>query len=192
MSMRRESLFGDPSFRAHLVWVTTGSSAALLLVLSAAILLPLFTRFESGAASLDELRTLTGQILDLHARLWPVFFTSLVSVFLSSWLLYRRMSSPLVRFVRAFRAVGEGSLPEPLQLRATDYLRREAEALNAMLEALRARDEEQRGRFDRLSECVAGVAEWARAQGSVDAVMLAGALEGETKLLGDRLSRRSR
>ncbi|MGH7289269.1 MAG: hypothetical protein ACREI8_14755 [Myxococcota bacterium] len=138
--MRRESLFGDPSFRAHLVWVTTGSSAALLLLLSAAIMLPLFTRFEGGAATLDELRSLTGQILDLHARLWPVVFTSLVAAFLSSWLLYRRMSSPLVRFVRVFRAVAEGSHPEPLQLRATDYLRREAEALNAMLEALRARE----------------------------------------------------
>jgi len=191
MTMRRESLFGDPSFRVHLIWVTTGSTAALLLVLSAAILLPLLIRFDSGAATLDELRSLTGQILELHARLWPVVFSSLVSVFLSSWLLYRRMSSPLVRFVRAFRAVGEGSLPEPIQVRATDYLRQEAQALNGMLEALRALEAERRAGFDRLSECVAEVAEWARAQGSVDAVMLAGALEGETKLFGDRLTRRS-
>ena len=40
--MRRENLFGDPSFRAHLVWVTTGSTGALLLVLSAAVMIPLF------------------------------------------------------------------------------------------------------------------------------------------------------
>ena len=139
--MRRQSLFGDPSFRAHLVWVTTGATAALLLVLSAAVLIPLFSRFES-ATSLDELRNLTQQILDLHARLWPVVFTSLVSVFLSSWLLYRRMVAPLVRFVRVFDGVREGRLPEPITLRATDYLRREAEALNAMLVALRAREAE--------------------------------------------------
>jgi methyl-accepting chemotaxis protein len=139
--MRRESLFGDPSFRAHVLWVTTGSTGALLLVLSAAVLIPLFSRFES-ATSLDELRNLTQQILDLHARLWPVVFTSLVSVFLSSWLLYRRMVAPLVRFVRVFDGVREGKLPEPITLRATDYLRREAEALNAMLVALRAREAE--------------------------------------------------
>jgi methyl-accepting chemotaxis protein len=139
--MRRQSLFGDPSFRAHLVWVTTGATGALLLVLSAAVLIPLFSRFES-ATSLDELRNLTQQILDLHARLWPVVFTSLVSVFLSSWLLYRRMVAPLVRFVRVFDGVREGRLPEPITLRATDYLRREAEALNAMLVALRAREAE--------------------------------------------------
>ena len=139
--MRRQSLFGDPSFRAHLVWVTTGATAALLLVLSAAVLIPLFSRFEN-ATSLDELRNLTQQILDLHARLWPVVFTSLVSVFLSSWLLYRRMVAPLVRFVRVFDGVREGRLPEPITLRATDYLRREAEALNAMLVALRAREAE--------------------------------------------------
>ena len=69
-------------------------------------------------------------------------FTSLVSVFLSSWLLYRRMVAPLVRFVRVFDGVREGRLPEPITLRATDYLRREAEALNAMLVALRAREAE--------------------------------------------------
>ena len=139
--MRRESLFGDPSFRAHLVWVSTGSTGALLLVLSAAVLIPLFHRFDH-AASLDELRSVTQQILDLHMRLWPVVFVSLVSVFLSSWLLYRRMVAPLVRFVRVFEGVREGKVPEPITLRATDYLRREAEALNAMLAALRTREAE--------------------------------------------------
>lgn len=136
--MQRQSLFADPSFRAHLVWVTTGSTGALLLVLSAAVLIPLFMRFDA-ATSLDELRSLTQQILDLHTRFWPVVFTSLVSVFLSSWLLYRRMVAPLVRFVRVFDAVREGRIPEPITLRAGDYLRREAAALNAMLAALRER-----------------------------------------------------
>lgn len=139
--MRQQSLFGDPSFRAHLVWVTTGSTGALLLVLAAAVMIPLFQRFDS-AASLDELRRVTQQILELHTRLWPVVFTSLVSVFFSSWLLYRRMAAPLVRFVRVFDGVRAGQVPEPLALRATDYLHREAEALNAMLAALRAREDE--------------------------------------------------
>jgi nitrogen fixation/metabolism regulation signal transduction histidine kinase len=139
--VHRQSLFEDPSFRAHLLWVTTGSTGALLFVLSAAVLIPLFQRFDN-AASLDELRSVTQQILDLHARLWPVVFASLVSVFLSSWLLYRRMVAPLVRFVRAFDDVRRGQLPEPITLRASDYLRREAEALNAMLAALRAREAE--------------------------------------------------
>lgn len=139
--MRRESLLGDPSFRAHLVCVTTGGTGALLLVLSAAVLIPLFHRFDN-AASLDELRSVTQQILDLHARFWPVVFVSLVSVFLSSWLLYRRMVEPLVRFVRVFDAVRAGTVPEPITLRSTDYLRHEAESLNAMLAALRAREAE--------------------------------------------------
>jgi hypothetical protein len=139
--VRGTSLFGEPSFRAHLVWVTTGSTGALLLVLSAAVMIPLFQRFDS-AASLDELRRVTQHILELHTRLWPVVFTSLVSVFLSSWLLYRRMAAPLVRFVRVFDGVRAGLVPEPLTLRATDYLHREAEALNAMLAALRAREDE--------------------------------------------------
>jgi hypothetical protein len=130
--------------------VTTGSTGALLLVLSAAVMIPLFQRFD-GAASLDELRGVTQQILDLHSRMWPVIFTSLVSVFLSSWLLYRRMAAPLVRFVRVFDGVRIGQVPEPLTLRATDYLRREAEALNAMLTALRAREDELRALRERIA-----------------------------------------
>ena len=136
--MQRQSLFADPSFRAHMLWVTTGSTGALLLVLSAAVLIPLFSRFDH-ATSLDELRSLTEQILELHAHLWPVVLTSLVSVFLSSWLLYRRMVAPLVRFVRVFDAVREGRVPEPITLRSSDYLRRETQSLNAMLAALRER-----------------------------------------------------
>jgi hypothetical protein len=147
--LRPQTLFQDPSFRAHLLWVTTGSTGALLLVLSAAVMIPLFQRFD-GAGSLDELRIVTQQILDLHTRLWPVVFTSLVSVFLSSWLLYRRMASPLVRFVRIFDGVRSGQVPEPITLRATDYLRREAEALNAMLIALRAREAELRALRERV------------------------------------------
>ena len=48
---------------------------------------------------------------------------------------------PLLRLntERIFDAVREGGVPEPITLRAGDYLRREAEALNAMLAALRAR-----------------------------------------------------
>jgi predicted ATPase len=49
------------------------------------------------------------------------------------------MVAPLVRFVRVFESVRRGEIPEPLTLRATDYLRHEAEALNAMLAALRER-----------------------------------------------------
>jgi hypothetical protein len=138
--MRRESLFGDPSFRAHLMWVSTGSTGRCCSAFRRCAD-PLFHRFDNPA-SLDELRGVTQQILDPHTRFWPVVFFSLVSVFLSSWLLYRRMVSPLVRFVRIFDGVREGKLPEPITLRATDYLRREAEALNAMLAALRAREAE--------------------------------------------------
>jgi hypothetical protein len=151
LKVRRQGVFADPSFRAHLLWVTTGSTGALLLVLSAAVMIPLFQRFDS-AASLDELRGVTQQILDLHARLWPVVFTSLVSVFLSSWLLYRRMAAPLVRFVRVFDGVRTGQVPEPLTLRASDYLRSEAEALNAMLEALRAREDELHALRERVAD----------------------------------------
>ena len=63
------SFFDNPSFRAHLIWVVTGTTAALLVVSSAVILVPLFLRFDGGITSPEEMGELTDRILALHATL---------------------------------------------------------------------------------------------------------------------------
>jgi methyl-accepting chemotaxis protein len=179
----------NPSFRAHLIWVVTGTTAALLVVSSAVILLPLFLRFEGGPESQEELSALVDRILELHATLWPLVLVCLCAVMMSSWLLYQRMVSPLVRFVQVFHKVRDGRLPTEVRLRTADYLTREADALNEMTAALRARQLELTRVQQRLHEGVEDLAEWAALHGDAGASSLVATLRDGEKALADQLAR---
>jgi len=179
----------DSSFRAHLICVVTGTTAALLLVSTAAILLPLLLRFEGSPASPEELGQLADRILSLHETLWPMLLLCLVAVTVSSWLLYRRMVLPLVRFVQVFSAVRDGRLPGPVRLRATDYLAREADALNEMTASLRERHAELSGACARLREQIRDLEEWALLHSSAEASRLSAALLDCEKALKDQIAR---
>lgn len=181
--MRSQSFFANPSLRAHLLWVSTGFTAAFLMAGAAALFVPLFQRFDAGTGSQGELGRLTLEILDLHARLWPVVFTALVSVAVCSWRLYARMRAPLFRFVTAFRAISEGRVPESIVIRETDYVQDESAELNSMLGVLAERERERAAALDRIEECAANLAEWASARGDAEAVALSSALDAELKAL---------
>lgn len=179
--MRSDSVFANPSFRAHLLWVPLAFTTALLLVMAAAVFIPLFQRFDAGAGSLAELGRLTGEILDLHARLWPVIGTSLLSVLGCSWWLQRRMSAPLFRFVNAFRALKAGAIPDPIVIRATDYVQKECAALNDLLASLRERRRESVEQSERIEARLDQLATWARERGDAEAAALIEALAAECK-----------
>jgi hypothetical protein len=127
------------SFRLHLL----GASLAFALLFSLIAAAVLFARWvvplELGAQGPEQAVEAIDRILVLHATLWPVVALSLLGVALAATWLFARMSGPLVRFVAAFDALRGGDVPRPLEIRASDYLVREAAALNAMLEVLRAR-----------------------------------------------------
>jgi hypothetical protein len=89
------------------------------------------------------------------------------------------MREPLFRFVAAFRAIRAGKTPEPVTIRARDYVQYETAELNAMLAALRERD----AQLGALEERVAALAEWASARGESEALALAGELEAACKAL---------
>ncbi len=183
------SLVSNRSFRAHLFWVVLGTTGALLLVSSAAILVPLFLQFEDRPASPEDLGRLVDRILSLHATLWPMVVICLGAVMVSAWLLYRRMVAPLVRFMRVFGAVREGRLPGPIRVRATDYLSHEADALNEMIESLRTRHEELRQVHAELAAQLESLAERASVHQDADTLCLVAALQDAEKALSERLGR---
>ena len=183
MTRRSTTLLANPSFLAHLLWATGGFATAVLVLAAAAVFLPLFQRFDEGATSPDEVIRLTGRILDLHASFWPVALLAFGATLMTTWLLYTRMSEPLVRFVAAFRAVARGARPELVVIRATDYVQAECAELNAMLAALRERAGAQSVSLERVAEQAAQIAERASASGDAQLVALADALEAECKFL---------
>lgn len=183
--MRSDSVFANPSFRAHLLWVTGTFTALLLCLAAAAVFVPLFQRFDAGVSSQDELLRLTGEILEVHARYWPVAGLAFGATLGCTWLLYARMRGPLFRFVAVFRELTAGRVPEAVVIRATDYVQDECAELNALLGALRARASDRAVALDRVVERVAQLAERAAATGDARLAELAGALEADCKALGD-------
>jgi hypothetical protein len=181
--VRNDSFFANPSFRAHLLWVCGGFSAALLVAGGAALFVPLFQRFDAGVGSPDEMLRLTGEILELHARYWPVAGVALFATLGCAWLLHARMRSPLFRFVAAFRALAAGRVPDAVVIRATDYVQEECAELNAMLDAVRARERARAAALERVEERTALIAEWANASGDRELVAMTDALEAECKAL---------
>lgn len=189
MSRNAPGWLENPSFRAHLFWVVLGTTAALLVMGCTVLLVPLLLRFDAAAGDPQELGRLADRILALHATLWPFVGICLGAVCVSSWLLYRRMVSPLVRFVQVFHAVRDGRLPGPIQLRAFDYLSSEADALNEMSAALRAQHGRVLGAAERLRAEVEEIAEATASHGDAELARLVAALQDREKALADELRR---
>jgi methyl-accepting chemotaxis protein len=99
---------------------------------------PAVMRLEFGSDSLEEIAVLTQEILEIHAVVWPVVVACLIAVTLASLFLFNRMTEPLSRFVKIFESIREGRFPDSIELRAHDYLKREAKALNEMTAELRS------------------------------------------------------
>ncbi|MCC6641092.1 MAG: methyl-accepting chemotaxis protein [Deltaproteobacteria bacterium] len=185
----RSSLILNPSFRAHLLWVVGGTTAALLVISSAVVMVPLLLRFDAAGASPDELERITDRILTMHTTLWPMVVICVASVIISSWVLYKRMVAPLVRFVQVFAAVRDGRLPGPIRLRGGDYLVPEANALNEMTSALRERHAALSASRAYLQAQSEEVAEWASLHGDADLARLVAELSDREKALADQVAR---
>jgi len=83
----------------------------------------------------------------------------LIAVTITSLFLFNRMTEPLLRFSRIFANIRQGKLPDPIELRKRDYLKREAVALNEMIAALRSMIGEIKRRQRDLSGTLEEVAE---------------------------------
>jgi len=131
------------AFVIHLVVASLAFALVLALGVGAMLLLRWALPLELASSSPQKALEASGRILELHERFWPVTLGSLVGVALAAAWLGRRITGPLVRFQHAFQRMAEGGLPEPLQIRATDYLAQEVAAFNRMVAALKERATEQ-------------------------------------------------
>ena len=148
------------TLRRDLVLTSCLVATTFAIVMAAAVFAPLAAHLARAPMGTDEIAGLADYALFLHVAFWPVIALSLISCVASALILYRRMRSPLVRFVRAFDAIRDGhAVPRPIRIRANDYLWVEADALNAMLECLAQRAEDRAALRDRLVELHADLVE---------------------------------
>jgi methyl-accepting chemotaxis protein len=136
---RRSSAHELKCFGIHLVVASVAFALVLALAVGALTLARWALSLELASSSPQRVYEATGRILELHEHFWPVTLVSLLGVALAAGWLGRRITGPLVRFTNVFERLAAGEFPEPVQLRSSDYLAHEADALNELVAALKAR-----------------------------------------------------
>jgi methyl-accepting chemotaxis protein len=92
---------------------------------------------DKSAIGSDQALATANQILYLHGKFWPALLLSFFAIGFHSIFISHKIAGPLYRFNLIFKAIKEGIVPTPIQLRKGDYLYSEMENINQMLERLR-------------------------------------------------------
>ena len=116
-------------------------SFSYVLLFCAVVGLFLFTsllmELDKSSLSSDNALIAANQILYLYKKSWPALLLSLVAVGCHSIFISHKITGPIYRFNLIFKAIKEGVVPAPIQLRKYDYLYRETDNINQMLASLR-------------------------------------------------------
>ncbi|MDH4087123.1 MAG: methyl-accepting chemotaxis protein [Nitrospira sp.] len=110
--------------------------ACLLLTLYAVVFLPMALPLHDSSISWEQRAEIATQFLELNGRIWPWLIITFLVLLLHSVYFMHRIAGPLYRFTALFRSIGTGQLHQRARLREHDYLHREAQAFNSMLDHL--------------------------------------------------------
>jgi methyl-accepting chemotaxis protein len=135
---QRRQLFVHP-VQYWFVATTLMYFACLLIVLYAVVFLPLAQPLYEPTVSWEQQAQIATQFLDLNAQIWPWLVITFLVLLLHSMYFMHRIAGPLYRFTSLFQSIGTGHLHQRARLRKHDYLHREAQAFNAMLDNLEQR-----------------------------------------------------
>lgn len=85
--------------------------------------------FEVRAAAAEK-------ILASHSRIWPALIALICIIGLHSFRFFNRFIGPLYKFRLAFERIRDGDLGFRIKIRKNDFLHKEEQAINEMIEAL--------------------------------------------------------
>jgi methyl-accepting chemotaxis protein len=146
------------TFRRHLILTSAAATGVFAALVGASLFVPLVAQLDRPGLDRQIAGGIAEHILYLHRSFWPFVLGTLIASVGSGLLLYDRMTGPLVRFVHAFAQISRGELPSKLILRRVDYLGDEADALNAMIEALGERAAARESGLARCQELLSDLA----------------------------------
>ena len=135
---QRRQLFVHP-IQYWFIGTTLIYVSCLLITLYAVIFLPMVEPLYDSSLSWEQHAQVAAQFLELHSRIWPWLIITFLVLLLHSLYFMHRIAGPLYRFSILFRSIGTGDLHQRARLRKHDYLHREAQAFNTMLDNLEDR-----------------------------------------------------
>jgi len=103
------------------------------------VFLPIAQPLYDSSVSWEQHAQIATQFLELNERIWPWLIVTFLVLLLHSMYFMHRIAGPLYRFSTLFRSIGTGHLHQRARLRKHDYLHREAQAFNSMLDNLENR-----------------------------------------------------
>ncbi len=135
---QRRQLFVHP-VQYWFIGTTLIYYACLVLMLYAVVFLPMVQPLYDPSVSWEQHAQVASQFLELSSWIWPWLIITFLALLLHSLYFMHRIAGPLYRFSALFRSIGTGDLHQRARLRKHDYLHREAQAFNTMLDSLENR-----------------------------------------------------
>jgi methyl-accepting chemotaxis protein len=134
--------------RRYLLWdtvqprflaVSVAHQSLVFLTFAASLFVPLIVKLHDTPLSSPEAGSIGYQFTILHDSIWPAFPIALILILTHSVFFSHRIAGPLYRFRNVFKAISQGDLMVETKIRRRDYLRQEADSLEAMVGELRAK-----------------------------------------------------
>jgi len=124
-------------FQVRLAGVAIVHFLIVVAVFVSALFAPIVIDLSSGDLSSPRVQEAAREFLVLHSRIWLPLAGALALLVLHNVLMTHRIAGPLYRFRRYFKTVGEGKLSTLMEIRDSDYLRKDAVVISEMVESVR-------------------------------------------------------
>jgi methyl-accepting chemotaxis protein len=136
---RRNYSLVDRPRQYKFLGLITAYNLVIVLFFGVSLFIPDFLSIQDETLPFENKLAVAERILYLHSRIWPAVIALICLIGLHSFRVIHRFIGPLFRFRWAFDQLGQGNLGCRIRLRTKDYLHREEESFNAMMETLAPR-----------------------------------------------------
>jgi nitrate/nitrite-specific signal transduction histidine kinase len=133
---RQQYSIVDRSLQYRVLAIVLTYSIVIVLFLAVSLFVPDILVMLNKDMSLSMHAAAAERILTLHSRVWPAIIAMVCVLGIHSVRIFHRLIGPLYRFRWTFRQLSKGDFNFRLELRKSDYLHREKEALNQMITVL--------------------------------------------------------
>src|SRR4030042_2976367 len=135
--LRRRKYVIRPKLQVRLMILSISYVIFFCAVIGTYLFIPLMIELDKSDIGSDRALVAAKRILYFNEKFWPALLLSFVAIACHSIFISHKIAGPLYRFNFIFKAIKEGTIPLPLQVRKKDYLYHDMENINHMLEQLR-------------------------------------------------------
>jgi methyl-accepting chemotaxis protein len=133
---RQQYSIVDRSLQYRVLAIIITYSLVIVLFLIVCLFVPDIMAMSNEELSWEIRAAAAEKLLTLHSRVWPAIIAMVCVLGIHSVRIFHRLIGPLYRFRWAFAEIAQGALNFRVKIRKNDYLHRENEALNEMIDAL--------------------------------------------------------